>query len=235
MTRARIGLLSSQGYPLLGYVVDRISAVRGTEVLVIIDSKDVTDRDRRLFSERTDGGLFPRPFDGGSYHSATVDDHNGEDALRLIREEQIDLLVNVCTPRRIRSGLLSEPRFGVINVHPGVLPKYRGASCCEWAIYYDDPVGVSAHFMDEGLDSGPIIFTRTLDVTPGQTYSQVRVGLYRLWADACGEAVAEVLDRGLTPGALPPQPGAPVFKPIPEALLIEVKDKLERGAYRTGR
>jgi folate-dependent phosphoribosylglycinamide formyltransferase PurN len=235
MTRTRIGLLTSQGYPLLGYMVDRISAVRGTDLLVVIDSQDVTDRDHRLFAERTEGGMLPRPFDGGMCRSVTVNDHNGEDTLRLVRQEHIDLLVNVCTPRRIGSQLLAEPRLGVLNVHPGILPKYRGASCCEWAIYHDGPVGVSAHFMDEGLDSGPIIFTRELDVAPGQTYSQVRVGLYKLWADVAGEAVAEVIDRGLTPGALAPQPNVPVFKRMPDALLAEVKEKLARGAYAGAR
>lgn len=233
--RARVGLLTSQGYPLLGYIVDRISAIGDVEPFVIVDSKDVTDRDHRIFAERTEGELPPRPFDAESYRWATVDDHNGEDALRLVHDERIDLLVNVCTPRRIKSGLLSGSRLGVVNVHPGILPRYRGASCCEWALYNDDPVGVSAHFMDEGLDSGPIIFTRTLDVTHGQTYSQVRVALYRLWADTVGEAVAEVLDRELTPGALSPQPDAPAFKPMPGALLAEVKEKLARGAYRAER
>jgi methionyl-tRNA formyltransferase len=231
LSRARIGLLTSQGYPLLGYVVDRISAILDTDLLVICDSKDVTERDQRLFQEQTEGALEPRPFERGTYRWTTVTDHNGPDTLQLIRREHIDLLVNVCTPRRITPRLLAEPRLGVLNVHPGILPRYRGASCCEWAIYNDDPVGVSAHFMDDGLDSGPIIFTRELEVTPGQIYTQARVELYKLWVDACGEAVVEVLGQGLTPAVLPAQPEFPVFKPIPDGLLAEVKERLARGTY----
>lgn len=231
VTYARVGLLTARGYPLLGYVVDRVSAIGGVDVCVIVDSKDVTDRDHRLFAERTDGGLAARPFVAGAYPSTMVSDHNGPDTLDFVRETHIDLLLNVCTPRIIGSDLLHAPPFGIVNVHPGILPKYRGASCCEWAIYNDDPVGVTAHFMDEGLDSGPIIFTRQLAVTAGQTYPQVRVSLYRLWVDACGDAVADVLNRRLTPKALPPQPDAPVFKPISDALMTQVKAKLTRGAY----
>jgi methionyl-tRNA formyltransferase len=85
--------------------------------------------------------------------------------------------------------------------------------------------------MDEGLDSGPIILVRELSTCPPQSYEDVRVALYRLAQDVMVEAITRILERGLTPADLPPQPPGPVFKPIPDHLLEEVRAKLRRGEY----
>lgn len=226
----RVGLLTTAGHPLLGYLAQRMAErAPGIEPILIFDERDFSEKDRGIFAARTEGAFppVPRP----PLRSLTVPDHNGAEARRFVAEQGIHLLVNAGTPRRIKPELLAAAPAGVLNVHPGILPKYRGASCCEWAIYNDDPVGVTAHFMDAGLDSGPIIFTRELPVERGQSYPQVRVALYRLWLDACADGIAEVTTRGLTAATLPAQPDAAVFKPIPDELLAQVRAKLDRGQY----
>ena len=48
--------------------------------------------------------------------------------------------------------------------HYGLLPRYRGMNVTEWSIYYDDPVGVTVHAVDPGIDTGEILLQETLTV-----------------------------------------------------------------------
>jgi folate-dependent phosphoribosylglycinamide formyltransferase PurN len=231
--RARVGLLTMRHHPTLPALLDRFGAATEIEPVLIFDEKDFSEKDAGIFQDRT-GGAFPLRAPETfvpRYRAITVPNHNGHECLAFVRDATLGLLVNAGTPRRIGRPLIESTPGGVLNVHPGILPKYRGATCCEWAIYHDDPVGVTAHFMDEGLDSGPIIFDRVLKVSPGESYRDVRVALYGLALDTVVEAVRLIVGHGLTASALPPQPAADVFKPMPARLLAEVQRKLAAGEY----
>jgi folate-dependent phosphoribosylglycinamide formyltransferase PurN len=235
--RTRVGLLTTRRHPLLGEFLTRLAGVPELEPVLLFDAKDFSDKDRRIFAERT-ADAFP-PFDldvliaGRAY--VDVLDHNDAACVEWVRTQRLPLLVNAGTPRIVKTALLEAPALGVLNAHPGLLPKYRGASCCEWAIHHDEPVGVTAHFMDAGLDSGPIILSRALEVRRGMTYVDVRVALYRLAHEVRIEAMRRVVAERLRPGDLPRQPDAPAFKPIPDELLALVKQKLARGEYAHAR
>lgn len=226
-----VGVLSTRDHPLLPYVLDVLAHLRGTGVVLILDEKGVAPAELSRFEARTDGRFPPR--DLGPYLERlrwiSVPDHNGRRCRESVVAEGIRLLVNAGTPRRIGPGLLE--LVPVLNVHPGILPKYRGASSPEWAILNDDPVGVSAHFMDAGLDSGPIIFTRELPVVRGQTYADLRAALYRLTLSVTAEAIEMVVGENLDPSRLAPQPPGKPLAPIPDGLFESVKEKLLRGGY----
>lgn len=229
-----VGFLTTRHHPLLPYLLDEVAAVGGIEPLLLLDSRDFGRRDAERFEERTGGAFAARPLPQ-SLFTAEVGDHNSGRCIDLVRTCGLGLLVNAGTPRRVGSELLAAPAAGVLNVHPGLLPKYRGASCPEWAVYHGDPVGVTAHFMDTGLDSGPIVASRELSVTPGTNYQELRIALYRLQLRFMAESIRLVLDSGLTPAALPAQPEAPVFRPIPDELLTEIRLRLLRGEYPPAR
>ena len=232
--REPLGVLSTLHHPLLPYFLDALAPLEATvEPVVLLDRRDFAPKDLKIFEARTQGAFPARePAEWlKRYRHDTVDDHNA--CGPWMRAQGIRLLANAGTPRRLSAELLRAAAIGVLNVHPGLLPKYRGATCCEWAIYRDDPIGVTAHFMDEGIDSGPIVLTRRLAVRKGQTYSEVRVALYRL-AHAVGvEAIRMVMEQGMTRQSLPPQPdaGACFHAPMPDGLLEQVKDKLHKGTY----
>ena len=59
----------------------------------------------------------------------------------------------------VRQALLDIPRNGVVNCHMGILPEYRGMDCYVWAILNGEfeNIGLTTHFMDAGIDTGPII------------------------------------------------------------------------------
>lgn len=72
--------------------------------------------------------------------------------------DSFDLGISYCYPRKIINPLLSTPKKGFVNYHPGILPRYKGPTELDDAIKNKEMSwGVSVHFMDEEYDTGPII------------------------------------------------------------------------------
>ena len=89
-----------------------------------------------------------------------------------------DAIVVVAYGRMIPGWMLELPRFGCINVHGSLLPKYRGAAPIQWAIANGETeTGVTTMHLDAGLDTGDILLTRSLalglDVTSAQVFPQL--------------------------------------------------------------
>jgi methionyl-tRNA formyltransferase len=99
--------------------------------------------------------------------------------------------------------ILEAPRQGCINVHASVLPRWRGAAPIQRAILAGDEVsGVTIMRMDEGLDTGPMLLTRELDIR-GKNAGQVTEELAHLGAHALVDWLARP-----TPAAAQPDEGA---------------------------
>jgi len=87
-----------------------------------------------------------------------VQNFNSEIALNWIKARSPDLIV-FTGGGILKKELLDIPKLGVLNCHLGVLPKYRGMYPYVWAILEDewDQIGCTTHFMDAGIDTGPIL------------------------------------------------------------------------------
>ena len=93
--------------------------------------------------------------------------------------------------RILPSSVLELPRFGCINVHPSLLPKYRGPAPIQWSLAGGDPqTGVSIMQMDEGMDSGDILRQVKVPVGPGDTAEMMHDRL----ADLGAELLLQTLD-----------------------------------------
>lgn len=232
--RRQVGILTTVGNPLLPYLLDRIDEVAEIEPVLVLDEGGFAGRDRAIFDDRTAGAFPPRDATLSGRRALQVPSHNAPELPQLLEAVGVDLLANGGTPRIIRPGLLEGA--AVVNAHPGLLPRYRGATCPEWAVHHDDPVGVTAHFMDAGIDTGPIILSRELDVERAWSYVELRVAVYRLSHVVMAHALRRVVTEGLTPEALPLQPvGDAPFRPIPDDLLEGVRRKVSAGEYRPRR
>lgn len=91
---------------------------------------------------------------------------NGPEALELIKNHQIDLIINLRTRCIYRGDILYAPRLGCINVHHGLLPTYRGTMCDLYALYENRPAGFSIHKMEKRVDAGKIF--RVQEVATGE-------------------------------------------------------------------
>lgn len=92
---------------------------------------------------------------GKSFH--VVKDLNSEEALQILKSENIDLILNARTRTYFRKKLLAVPKYGCINIHHGLLPDQRGLMCDFWGHLEDTPVGFSIHQMTAKLDDGAIL------------------------------------------------------------------------------
>lgn len=87
-----------------------------------------------------------------------------------LREAKVDLLLNVHSLFVIHPAVLAAPTIGSFNLHPGPLPECAGLNVPSWAIYEGARShGVTLHWMDEGIDSGPIVWEVSFPVEKADT------------------------------------------------------------------
>ncbi len=120
-----------------------------------------------------------------------------------LRGYDLDLLVCYGFSWRLPQSVLCIPRYGVINIHPSMLPKYRGPAPVLWAIRNGDThLGVSVHRMDEEFDTGPVLAQQDGipipdDATPERLWNRMSSVVHGLLTVA--------LDRVRDPSAGEPQ------------------------------
>ncbi|TCK24580.1 methionyl-tRNA formyltransferase [Pseudonocardia endophytica] len=94
---------------------------------------------------------------------------NGEAADAVVAADA-DLMVVANWPSRIEKPVFGAPRLGTLNVHDSLLPRYAGFGAPNWALINDESeVGVTAHMMDDGFDTGDIVARRVLPVSDEDT------------------------------------------------------------------
>lgn len=128
-------------------------------------------RDRRRYSGNPEGKFF---FPNGSPYLhrsdlvCEVPHINHPDVVKLARELKPDLIC-VFGTSLIRGDLLKEGRLGIVNLHGGLSPEYRGADCTFWALYNREPekVGCTLHYIDTGIDTGRLIAHVSPEVREG--------------------------------------------------------------------
>lgn len=119
-----------------------------------------------------------------------------DEILDLRPDAMVVVAYGLKTPRR----LWETPRYGSINVHPSLLPKYRGAAPVEWAVINGETeTGVCVMFQNEGWDEGDVLAMRRVDIGPEETAGELSTRLSHLGADL----LVQVLD-GLESGTVTP-------------------------------
>lgn len=95
---------------------------------------------------------------------------NERSFVEIVREMQPDLLFSMSYEKILKKEILGIPRLGAVNIHFSRLPLYRGCLPIVYALSEEEPViGVSIHYMDEGIDTGDIIAQNTLEAERDDT------------------------------------------------------------------
>lgn len=133
--------------------------------------------------------------------------------LESIGNLEPDLIVTAAYGRILPKAVLDLPKYGCINVHASLLPKYRGAAPIQWALINgDEKTGVTTMFMDEGMDTGDILLTRELAIDPDMNSQELFDQLKELGAKTLLETLKE-LERG-TLKRLPQDHSKAVYAPM---------------------
>ena len=138
------------------------------------------------------------------HHTADV---NGAESIRFIRALNPDVLVSAYFNQLVHREVRELPRYGAINIHPSLLPDFRGADPVFHALLNESPnIGVTVHYMDESFDTGNIVRQGVMQVKAGASVLSHYDALFAHGAQLAIEALRQV--RMGWPGALQAEGGA---------------------------
>ncbi len=150
------------------------------------------------------------------YQPSRVREQSFMDTVRALNP---DVIVVSAFGQIIPKALLELPRYGCVNIHASLLPKYRGAAPIQWAVMDGEPVsGVTIMQMDEGLDTGDMLAKTEVPLEPDETGGSL--------FDKLSRAGAELLIRtlpALEQGTLTPEK-QPLESPTAYARMIRKED-----------
>ena len=183
----RVGVLASGAGTNLQAILDRVHGCHGVEVVAVGSDQpgaQALERARRAGVETAE---FP-----------LGDDRAARDAALAgwLQDRDVELVVLAGYMALLDSAFLKRFPQRVINVHPALLPAFPGLHAIEQALAYGVKVfGVTVHFVDEGVDTGPVIAQRALELPGATDATAVREALRPLEHDLLCESV-ELIARG---------------------------------------
>ena len=150
---------------------------------------------------------------------------NDPKALSWIKENNIDLIANVRTRCIYKRPILEAPKLGCINIHHGLLPKYRGTFCDLYALYEGREAGFTIHQMTPKIDAGQILYKGIVSQGEDKDY----LSYLRRTGEIEGKALAQVFKQIEETGIKgePNTCDTPLFTKNPNKELI--KDMLKKG------
>ena len=112
-----------------------------------------------------------------------------------LTEEKIDLIVTCAYGQIIPKEVLNLPKYGCVNVHASILPKYRGSAPIQWAIINGDKeTGVTIMYMDEGMDTGDIISISKIAISSEDNVGTMHDKLSILGAQTLEKELESIFD-----------------------------------------
>ena len=139
------------------------------------------------------------------------------DARRPLERVRADLFVVAAYGKVFGPKTLAIPRLGCLNVHASLLPRFRGASPIAGAILAGEAhTGISLMLMETGLDTGPVMATRTVPIASSDTTESLTATLADTGADLTGDSIPAFLDGQLTAQRQSPH-GASLTRPLTKA------------------
>jgi methionyl-tRNA formyltransferase len=113
---------------------------------------------------------------------------------------QADLYIVAAFGQILPHVVLEQPRYGTLNIHASLLPRYRGADPIAEAILQgDEEAGVSIMLLDEGIDTGPVLSRRSIPIVEDDTTGSLTIKLAELGARALTEALPLWIAGKITP------------------------------------
>jgi phosphoribosylglycinamide formyltransferase-1 len=186
-----VGVLASGAGTNLQAILDRVHGRDGVEVVAVASDKPGAEALARAARAGVATGEFPLEA-GREERDAAIAD--------FLAARGAELVVLAGYMALLTPGFLARFPGRVINVHPALLPAFPGLHAVEQALEYGVKVfGVTVHFVDEGVDTGPIIAQRAIELPGTPSAAEVREALRPIEHDLLCEAVALIARGAVTP------------------------------------
>lgn len=127
----------------------------------------------------------------------------GDDAvesMEILHDIAPDLIVVTAYGQILPREVLELPKYGCVNIHASLLPRYRGAAPINWVLLNGETeTGVTSMQMGEGLDTGDMLIKKSTDIGENETYEELYVRLAEMGAEVLAETVAAIENGSLSP------------------------------------
>lgn len=118
-----------------------------------------------------------------------------ESCMEILQKEQADIFVVVAFGQILPQRILDIPKYGCMNVHASLLPKYRGAAPIQWSVINGDAeTGVTTMRMDAGMDTGDILLQERIAIAPDETGGSLFDKLAVAGGALCVKTLAQIAD-----------------------------------------
>ena len=193
-----VGVLASGAGTNLQALLDRVHGRDGVEIVAVASDKAEALALGRARAAGVPTGVFPV--------AEFVDRAERDDAMaEWLVGRGVELVVLAGYMQLLSSSFLGRFPNRVINVHPALLPAFPGLAAVQQAVQYGVKVfGVTVHFVDEGVDSGPVILQRAIELPDASDSDEVLGKLHPIEHELLPEAV-----RLIARGAVRFDPGNP--------------------------
>lgn len=122
------------------------------------------------------------------------------EAVERLRGYEADLFVVAAFGQILSEEILAMPRYGCVNIHASLLPKYRGAGPIQWSIINGEKItGVTIMQMEKGLDTGDMLLQRSVEIAPDETADTLHDKLAAVGAGLIVEAISKIESGEIVP------------------------------------
>jgi len=187
----KVGVLASGEGSNLQAILDRVHGREGVEVVAVGSDKPGA----RALDRARAAGVATRAF------PVTGGDRRARDLAIAdwLAEHGVELVVLAGYMQLLDPAFLARFPQRVVNVHPALLPAFQGIGAVEQAVAYGVKLfGVTVHFVDEGVDTGPIIAQRALELPSRLSAADVRAALRPVEHDLLTDVVALIARGAVT-------------------------------------
>jgi phosphoribosylglycinamide formyltransferase-1 len=179
----RVGVLASGTGTNLQALLDHVHGREGIEIVGVASD----NREARALERARAAGVETAVFPGGARDERSERDRRMADWLA---SRGVELVVLAGYMQLLNAEFLGRFSGRVINVHPALLPAFPGLRAVEQALAYGVKVfGVTVHFVDEGVDTGPVILQRAIELPDARDAEEVLARLHPIEHELLPEAV----------------------------------------------
>ena len=145
---------------------------------------------------------------------------NNIEFIEKIKSINPDVICVVAYGKILPKEILEIPKYGCINVHASLLPKYRGAAPIQWAVLNGDKeTGITTMYMDVGMDTGDMILTKKVQIGENETTGELWERLSKIGGNLLVETLNQI-EKGIAPRI--PQEGEYTMAPMLEKEMSKI-------------
>jgi phosphoribosylglycinamide formyltransferase 1 len=184
----RVAVLVSGAGTNLQAILDRLHGRDGVEIVGVVSNKP----EAMALERAREAGVDTAVFEPANHADRAARD----DAIRdWLTERDVDLIVLAGYMELLSGEFVGRFRNRIVNVHPALLPAFPGLDAVGQALEHGVQVtGVTVHFVDEGVDSGPIILQRAIEVPYTRERSQLEDEIHRVEHELLPRAIRLIAD-----------------------------------------